>query len=107
MKPIIRYSPYLYRRYIIFARNQKIIIMKFTFIYVQHLRAFFSLAVQPLSAGKKRKFKPGTKAAFGVWDDVDKGATVESLILWMKPFDEAGIKNYYMCGSPEEVGALY
>lgn len=39
----------------------------------------------------------------GVWDDVDKGATVESLILWMKPFDEAGIKNYYMCGSPEEV----
>ena len=77
--------------------------MKFTYLFVA-LACFFSLAVQPLSAGKKKKVQNlEQKIALGVWDDVDKNASVESLILWMKPFDEAGIKNYYMCGSPEEV----
>ena len=77
--------------------------MKFTYLCAA-FACIFSLAVQPLSAGKKKKVQnQEQKVALGVWDDVDKGATVESLILWMKPFDEAGIKNYYMCGSPEEV----
>ena len=77
--------------------------MKFTYLCVA-FACIFSLAVQPLSAGKKKKVQnQEQKVALGVWDDVDKSATVESLILWMKPFDEAGIKNYYMCGSPEEV----
>lgn len=77
--------------------------MKFTYLCAA-FACIFSLAVQPLSAGKKKKVQnQEQKVALGVWDDVDKSATVESLILWMKPFDEAGIKNYYMCGSPEEV----
>ena len=77
--------------------------MKFTYLFVA-LACFFSLAVQPLSAGKKKKVQNlEQKIALGVWDDVDKNASVESLILWMKPFDEAGIKHYYMCGSPQEV----
>lgn len=77
--------------------------MKFTYLCAA-FACIFSLAVQPLSAGKKKKVQnKEQKVALGVWDDVDKSATVESLILWMKPFDEAGIKNYYMCGSPEEV----
>ena len=42
------------------------------------------------------------KIALGVWDDVDKTATVEQIVEWMKPFDDAGIKNYYMCGTPEQ-----
>ena len=75
--------------------------MKFAYLCAA-FACIFSLAVQPLSAGKKKKVQnQEQKVALGVWDDVDKGATVESLILWMKPFDEAGIKNYYMCGSPE------
>lgn len=77
--------------------------MKFSYLAVA-LMCLFSLAVQPLSAGKKKKVQvQEQKVALGVWDDVDKKATVESLILWMKPFDEAGIKNYYMCGTPEQV----
>ena len=65
--------------------------MKFTYLCVA-FACIFSLAVQPLSAGKKKKVQnQEQKVALGVWDDVDKSATVESLILWMKPFDEAGI----------------
>ena len=70
---------------------------------MQHLFVFF-VTVLPVSAKAKKK-TPVTeqKIALGVWDDVDKTASVDSIIRWMKPFDEAGIKNYYMCGSPEEV----
>ena len=50
----------------------------------------------------RKKSEPGQKIALGVWDDVNKKATVEEIVEWMKPFDEAGIKNYYMCGTPEE-----
>ena len=62
--------------------------MKFTYLCAA-FACIFSLAVQPLSAGKKKKVQnQEQKVALGVWDDVDKSATVESLILWMKPFDE-------------------
>ena len=77
--------------------------MKTTYLFAA-LVCFFCYSVLPVSAKSKKK-TPVTeqKIALGVWDDVDKTASVDSIIRWMKPFDEAGIKNYYMCGSPEEV----
>ena len=59
-------------------------------------------AVPGMSRDKKKK-DGEQKIALGVWDDVDKKASVEDIVQWMKPLDEAGIKNYYMCGTPEEV----
>lgn len=77
--------------------------MKFTYLCAA-FACIFSLAVQPLSAGKKKKVQnQEQKLALGVWDDVDKGATVESLILWMKPSMRPVSRIYIMCGSPEEV----
>ena len=58
----------------------------------------------PLSAkNKKEKAVPEQKVPLGVWEDVDKTATVADIVAWMKPFDEAGIKHYYMAGKPEVV----
>lgn len=68
------------------------------------LACFFSCSIYSLSAkNKKKETVPEQRIILGVWDDVDKAASVDSIIRWMKPFDEVGIKNYYMCGSPEEV----
>lgn len=70
------------------------------------LAAVLSLAViAPLGAKNRAKKAavPEQKIALGVWDDVDKNATVEQIVRWMEPFDQAGIKHYYMCGTPEQV----
>lgn len=65
------------------------------------LICLFSINVSTLPAKSRKKVPvPEQKIALGVWDDVNKTASVDSLIRWMKPFDEAGIKNYYMCGMP-------
>ena len=51
--------------------------MKFTYLCAA-FACIFSLAVQPLSAGKKKKVQnQEQKVALGVWDDVDKSATVD------------------------------
>ena len=70
---------------------------------MQHLFVFLLQCIAGFSKNKKKTPVTEQKIALGVWDDVDKTASVDSIIRWMKPFDEAGIKNYYMCGSPEEV----
>lgn len=56
-----------------------------------------------LSAKGKKTPVREQNIALGVWEDVNKTATVDSIVRWMQPFDEVGIKNYYMCGAPEVV----
>ncbi len=56
------------------------------------------LAIVSFSAVAREKEQ---KVALGVWDDIPKEATVEDLTEWMKPLVEAGITQFYMCGSPE------
>ena len=69
--------------------------MKTTYLFAA-LVCFFCYSVLPVSAKSKKK-TPVTeqKIALGVWDDVDKTASVDSIIRWMKPFDEAGISTLY------------
>lgn len=68
------------------------------------LICLFCYSVLPASARNRKKIPvKEQKVALGVWDDVDKTASVDSIVRWMKPFNEAGIRNYYMCGSPEEI----
>lgn len=76
--------------------------MKFIYLYAA-IACLFVCSVGTLSAKGKKKVFQEQKVALGVWDDVNKSASVDSIIRWMKPLDEAGIKNYYMCGTPEEV----
>lgn len=68
------------------------------------LICLFCYSVLPASARNRKKISvKEQKVALGVWDDVDKTASVDSIVRWMKPFNEVGIRNYYMCGSPEEI----
>lgn len=78
--------------------------MKHLFTFTLAAALLCSAAGFPAQGGeRKKKDEPQPqKIALGVWDDVDKDATVEEIIEWMAPFDQAGIKNYYMCGTPEE-----
>lgn len=52
---------------------------------------------------KKEKSVPEQKIALGIWEDVVPNISVDEIIEWMKPLYDAGIRNYYMCGKPEEV----
>ena len=70
------------------------------------LIAALCMAMPTQAKSKKKNLPKEQKVALGVWEDVDRNATVESIIEWMKPLDEAGIKHYYMCGKPESI-ALY
>ena len=66
--------------------------------------ATFGFAMQGNCREKKKNTAKEEQAVpLGVWDDVDRKASVDEIAEWMAPLDEAGIKNYYMCGSPEEV----
>lgn len=62
----------------------------------------FSVSAQTKNKKKNQSLQEQT-VPLGIWENVNSTASVDSLILWMKPFDEAGIKNYYMCGKPEHV----
>ncbi|MCD8183386.1 MAG: hypothetical protein LUE99_10165 [Bacteroides sp.] len=77
--------------------------MKTNYLFVA-IFCLFCFNVLSLPAKNKKKAPVAEqKISLGVWEDVNKSASVDSIVRWMKPFDEAGIKNYYMCGSPEEV----
>ena len=66
--------------------------------------ALLCLALQGLCCAQNKKNTPGEQAVpLGVWEDVDRNASVEEIVRWMAPLDAAGIKHYYMCGEPEEV----
>lgn len=66
--------------------------------------AAFLLTVPGICRDKKKPAAVKEQAVpLGIWEDVDRNATVEEIIEWMAPLDEAGIKNYYMCGEPEHV----
>lgn len=59
------------------------------------------------SAAKKQKQTVKAPVAqrvpLGVWDDCRKDNNTDSIQCWMKVLYEAGIREYYMCGSPEQV----
>ena len=78
--------------------------MKQTIACILIVMATFGFAMQGNCREKKKNTAKEEQAVpLGVWDDVDRKASVDEIAEWMAPLDEAGIKNYYMCGSPEEV----
>ncbi len=78
--------------------------MKHLSVIIAAVALLLGGSFSPLSAkNKKEKAVPEQKVPLGVWEDVDKTATVADIVAWMKPFDEAGIKHYYMAGKPEVV----
>lgn len=76
--------------------------MKSTFLVVL-IVCSFCCGIGSLSARNKKTMPKEQRIELGVWEDADKTASVDSIIRWMKPLDEVGIKNYYICGSLEEV----
>lgn len=49
-----------------------------------------------VSAGENKQ-----KITLGVWENIQEDHSVEKIVEWIKPFYEAGITDFYMCGSPE------
>ena len=59
-------------------------------------------AMVPLQA--RVKAKTSQRVQLGVWEDLSgRMMTPDSIERWIKPFYEAGIRNFYICNSPEEI----
>ena len=59
-------------------------------------------AMVPLQA--RVKAKTSQRVQLGVWEDLSgRVMTPDSIERWIKPFYEAGIRNFYICNSPEEI----
>lgn len=77
--------------------------MNFTYLLCAAVACVLFCHAGAASAKGKKSLVQEQKVELGVWEDVNKTASVDSIVRWMKPFDEAGVKNYYMCGTPAEV----
>jgi len=77
--------------------------MKTPVFYFALVCALCCMTMPAEAKNKKKNQSQEQRIQLGIWEDAHRGADVDSIIRWMKPLDDAGIKNYYICGSPEEV----
>lgn len=76
---------------------------------MKHLRIFFILSLiigmtMPLQARKKATAVVPHKVVLGVWHTADTAdTTVQQLAGWMQPLCDAGITDFYIEGTPEQV----
>ena len=55
-------------------------------------------------AVKKQKTEPAKpKVELGIWDNCSKTMSDDSISIWIGQLYDAGIRNFYMCGTPEQV----